>query len=156
MSRKYMPLYVDEFQFRYKNREKADILERRLRDANGTLNSPSPNATCGIELEFLGGSRRHAPPNETTKTELDAKPDQRGSEKQPLINVVPTAEQKADAEKKDAEAKLKAADGRARVVTTDPWRGEEKCWDIDTLTIVSIASTAGCSGCRAFRSTNPV
>jgi hypothetical protein len=45
------------------------------------------------------------------KPQQSATPDQRGTSNQPLsVNVVPTFEQKADAEKKDAEAKIKAAD----------------------------------------------
>ncbi len=30
VSRKYLPLYVPEFEFRYNNREKADIFERAI------------------------------------------------------------------------------------------------------------------------------
>jgi hypothetical protein len=48
---------------------------------------------------------------ENPKTQQSAKPDQRGSQEHPLaVNVIPTAEQKADTEKKDREAAIKAAD----------------------------------------------
>src|ERR1700688_1321029 len=55
-------------------------------------------------------SRHHLPTSPTPKTEQSATPNQRGTPDHPLtVNIVPTAEQKAEAEKKDAEARLKAA-----------------------------------------------
>jgi hypothetical protein len=56
-------------------------------------------------------SRRNTPAKETPKAEQSTNPDQRGTTSQPIsVNVIPTAEQKADSDKKDSEAVIKAAD----------------------------------------------
>lgn len=56
-------------------------------------------------------SRHHAPTTQIQKTEQAAAQDQRGTEKQPFtVNVVPTAEQKTEAEKQKASAERKLAD----------------------------------------------
>lgn len=66
-------------------------------------------------LAFAGDSwgRQRTQParHEAAKAEQTANPNQRGTPEEPLtVNVVPTPEQKAEAEKKEIEAKVKAAD----------------------------------------------
>ena len=57
--------------------------------------------------------------NDAQKTEQATKPDQRGTPNQPLsVNIVPTDEQKADAQKKDRDAAIKAADDKKLVEYT--------------------------------------
>ena len=55
------------------------------------------------------GRSRHHIPDQTPKTQQTASPDQRGSADQPLtVNVVPTTEQKSDAEQSRNAAAIKA------------------------------------------------
>jgi len=67
-----------------------------------------------ILVAFLGDSRgqsrRQPPANQTPKTQQATPQDQRGTKDQPLtVNVIPTAEQQAAAEKESTDAKLKAS-----------------------------------------------
>src|SRR5260370_27808604 len=65
------------------------------------------------------GQSQHQLPNEATKAQQRAPTDERGTPDQPLtVNVVPTAEQKADADKEKESAKLKAADDRKLIEYT--------------------------------------
>jgi hypothetical protein len=69
--------------------------------------------------ESWGQSKQQSSGNETPKTEQTTKSDQRGTPNQPLsVNVVPTDEQKADAQKKDTEAAVKATDDKKLVEYT--------------------------------------
>jgi hypothetical protein len=74
------------------------------------------HAAIGLALllALTGGSsaksRNQPSHNESNKTEQRPAADQRGTQDQPLtVNVVPTAEQKTETEKKDAEARIRAA-----------------------------------------------
>jgi hypothetical protein len=61
-------------------------------------------------VDSKGQSQNQPSSDESRKTEQRPADDHRGTPDQPLtINVVPTAEQKAEAEKKDAEARIIAA-----------------------------------------------
>src|SRR5258708_6453366 len=74
-------------------------------------------------------SRGKPSSKEAPKPQQSATTDQRGSPNQPLsVNVVPTVEQKTDAEKKDAEARIKAADDHKLV---------EYAWDQVLVGIVT-------------------
>ena len=62
-----------------------------------------------LTSDSLGRPRHQPPVSQAPKTEQSAAPDQRGSPNDPItVNVVPTAEQKATAEKDAANARLKA------------------------------------------------
>jgi hypothetical protein len=78
------------------------------------LNRRTAFVALALCLAMIGDSSaqsRDQPRREAPKPQQSANPDQRGTPSQPLsVNVVPTSEQKADAEKKEAEAEIKAAD----------------------------------------------
>jgi ISXO2 transposase-like protein len=54
VSRKYLPLYVAEFQFRYNNRQNPIFSERRLRDANKEISRMDycRFGACRIERDY--------------------------------------------------------------------------------------------------------
>jgi hypothetical protein len=68
-------------------------------------------AICVALVGNCSAQSRKQPRAEAPKSQQGTQPDQRGTASQPLsVNIVPTAEQKADTEKKDREAAIKAAD----------------------------------------------
>jgi hypothetical protein len=80
-------------------------------------------ATALIGSASEAQSRRKSPydmrPQKAAKTEHRTQEDKRGTDEHPLsVNVIPTPEQKADAEKENASAKLNATDDRKLVEYT--------------------------------------